>query len=161
MTQEFSEQSVSLEELLPEFTAALQAAAEQYRSRFPEAPRWIITSARRTLMRQAQLMAAMSADQLVGMYCSHGRPAYVDALLKAFPLTAEAAYRILCERTEGYISRHLYGAAADIAAVSVRHPEALKTLLQQHGCTVFDETELGVACYHVSWPQAPAQIIRA
>lgn len=140
---------------------AIIDAAREYHARFPNEPAWVVTSARRTLRRQAELMAQMNAEQLVGMYCSHGRPQYIDALLDAWPVDAERAYAILANRTEGYISRHLFGAAADIAAEKIAYPDTFKTLLTERGAAVMDEQPLGVQCFHISWPAAPAEIVRS
>ncbi len=146
--------------LHPGLQEAISEAARRYRLAEFNAPKWVITSGRRTLRRQAELMAALSPEQLVAMYCSHGRPQYIDALLELNSITPEAAYQVLCNRSEGYISRHLFGAAADIAAHNITNPARLKALLLEQGAAVLDEREMGILCYHVSWPDAPVKIIR-
>ena len=132
---------------------ALEGAAADYRRAVPDAPPLVVTSARRTLRRQAELMAAMSDAELEGMYARHGRPSYIDELEAARPLDAEKAYCILRDRKEGYISRHLYGQAADVAAEGVADICALRALLEARGCSVLDEREMGRACLHVAWPE--------
>ena len=95
------------------------------------------------------------------MYGAHGRPQYIDAILAAGThLDADAVYSILQHRTEGYISRHLYGAAADIGATALARPDLLKQLLTAQGAAVLDERDCGIPCYHVSWPDAPVVIVR-
>jgi len=131
---------------------ALEAAAGDYRERFPEAPSPVVTSARRTLRRQAALMAAMSDAELEGMYCRHGRPSYIDELEAARPLDEEKAYRILLNRREGYISKHLYGLAVDVAAATVAEPAAFKEMLARRGCAVLDESDMGRPCLHITRP---------
>ena len=151
----------AFEALHPGLKEALQKAARRYHDALPAEPPWRVTSARRTLRRQAELMAACTPEQLLAMYASRGRPQYIDAILVAGqPISAEAVYAILQARAEGYISRHLFGAAADLGATGVARPELLKRLLAEEGATVLDERDCGIPCYHVSWPDAPAQIIR-
>ena len=98
-------------------------------------------------------MAAMSDAELEAMYARHGRPSYIDELEAARPLDAEKAYRILRDRKEGYISRHLYGLAVDVAAEAQSNLAVLRTLLETRGCTVLDERDMGRACLHVAWPE--------
>ena len=131
---------------------ALEAAAREYHACFPAAPPPVVTSARRTLRRQAALMAAMTDAELEGMYCRHGRPSYIDELEAARPLDEEKAYGILLNRREGYISKHLYGLAVDVAAATVAEPETLKEMLSRRGCAVLDESEMGRPCLHITRP---------
>ena len=129
---------------------AIESAAADYRRTHDSAPPLIVTSARRSLRHQAALMAAMSDAELEGMYARNGRPSYIDELEAARPLDTEKAYRILRDRKEGYISRHLYGLAADIAVEGVTDIVALRALLETRGCSVFDEREMARACLHVT-----------
>ena len=151
----------AFEALHPRLQEAIRRAARRYHDARPDEPAWRVTSARRTLRRQAELMAACTPEQLLAMYASRGRPQYIDAILAAAqPLDADAVYAILQTRTEGYISRHLFGAAADLGANGVADPALLKRLLAAEGAAVLDERECGIPCYHVAWPDAPVQIVR-
>jgi hypothetical protein len=123
-----------------------------------------ITSGRRTLRHQARLMAAMSPEQLEGMYCRHGYPSYIRELIAASrkkhaPLTEDEAYEILKSRTEGYISTHLSGAAVDVSPKGMDVP-LLKRLLAQAGFRTLDERNLGIACIHATFKAAPVRIVR-
>ena len=132
---------------------ALEGAAADYRRAHADTPPLIVTSARRTLRRQAELMAAMSDAELEAMYARNGRPSYIVELEAARPLDAEKAYRILRDRKEGYISRHLYGLAVDVATENVLDSNSLRTLLEARGCKVLDERDMGRACLHIAWPE--------
>ena len=133
---------------------AIRVAAEKYQRAYPEATPWIITSAMRTLRRQAELMADMTPEQLRAMYCSGGTPQYIDDICKVYPASAEIIHQILANRTEGYISRHLYGLAADIAAENITHPQELKALLLEAGvAAILDERDMGIQCFHVAWKE--------
>ncbi len=123
-----------------------------------------VTSAHRTLRHTAALMADFTQEQLEGMYCRNGYPSYIRQLVQARAtagrmLTAEETYRILRERTEGYISSHLYGAALDVATDGLADRPLLIRLLEQHRFRTLDETSLGVRCVHATHTQVPTQII--
>jgi hypothetical protein len=151
----------SMDGLHPRLLRALSRVAQQYRDRAGSPI--VVTSGRRSLRRQAQLMADMSREQLEGMYCRNGYPSYVRDLVaarqKAGALTEDDAYRILRTRTEGYISSHLYGAAVDISSVGV-DVALLKRLLQEQGFRTLDERNLGIQCIHATYRHIPAEIIR-
>jgi len=145
----------------PELLEALRNVAAQYAA---ETGHGItITSGRRTLRKQAELMAEMTRAQLEGMYCSRGYPSYVRDLV-AFReqhgrLSNKDAYRILRERTEGYISTHLSGAAVDISSQNI-DVELLKQLLETEGFRTLDERNLGIDCVHATFKAAPVRIVR-
>lgn len=127
--------------------------------------RLMLNSAYRTLRHTASLMAGFSIEQLEGMYCRHGYPSYIQSmkdriLSKGNPLTEEEAYCILSERTEGYISSHLYGGAVDIDSERVLDRTLLEQLLAKHGFSFFDETSLGVACFHATHTNVPKIIVK-
>ena len=144
----------NFEALHPALKNALTAAASEYMATVTGATPLIITSARRTLLRQAQLMAEMTPQQLHSMYCSNGTPSYITQICNAYPADPETIHNILKNRTEGYISRHLYGLAADIAAENLSQPEKLKEILLKHGAVaVLDERDMGIQCFHVSWKE--------
>ena len=122
-----------------------------------------ITSGRRTLREQARLMAAMSPAQLEGMYCRKGYPDYVRRLIgaregKGMP-SEEDAYRILRDRTEGYVSAHLCGAAVDIDTVNV-DASLLRAILESHGFQALDERCLGIPCIHAVLKGAELRLVR-
>ena len=146
--------------LAPEFRRELEAAFQAYGRKCPGEPPWRITSGRRTLRQQAEEMASMTPEQLRGLYGQKGIPSYVEELIRAMPLTPETAYQILAHRSEGYISKHLFGAAADVAPDSVRKPEIFRQLLQEQGLLLLDERSRGIPCFHISCPQIERQIIR-
>ncbi|MBO7741885.1 MAG: hypothetical protein J6S21_04960 [Victivallales bacterium] len=135
-----------------DFQKALRTAAEQYASAVPDASPWVVTSALRSLKRQAELMAEMTQEQLLAMYCSGGTPTYIQEICRAWPADAETIHRILANRTEGYISKHLYGLAADIDASSVADPDLFRKIILENGAqAVLDERAMGIPCLHVSW----------
>ncbi len=125
----------------------------------------VVTSGRRTLRRQAELMADFSQDQLVGLYGRHGMPCYVQSIgefrqREGRDPNADEVYEILRTRESGYISDHLYGGAVDIASSSVQNIAALRTCLQEHGFRVLDERDQGIACLHASHTGVPRLIAR-
>ncbi|MGN0867295.1 MAG: hypothetical protein ACI4SG_06435 [Oligosphaeraceae bacterium] len=144
----------------PVLRRKLEAAYQSYARACPGEPPWRITSGRRTLRQQGEEMAAMTPEQLRQLYGRNGVPSYVEELIQAMPLTPEKAYRILARRKEGYISRHLFGAAVDVAADSVRQGEAMRQVLQDQGLVLLDERTQGIPCLHVSCPQLEIQIVR-
>ena len=73
----------AFEALHPSLQEAIRRAARRYHDARPDEPPWRVTSARRTLRRQAELMAACTPEQLLAMYASRGRPQYIDAILAA------------------------------------------------------------------------------
>jgi hypothetical protein len=124
-----------------------------------------ITSGHRTLRRQAELMAAFSQDQLMGLYGRHGTPSYVTAIAEfrntnGRAPTADEVYRILRHRRDGYISSHLYGGAVDIASRSVQNMAALRAQLAQHNFRTLDERSQGIACLHATHLGTPKRIVR-
>lgn len=147
------------------FRSRLEAAFLHYRDAFlaskgEECVPWLMTSGRRTLRQQAREMAAMSPGQLRGLYCNGGIPSYVEELIHAMPLTEEAAYRILQNRSEGYISRHLFGVAADFSPRSIQDPALFRAALEGQSLRVLDESRHGIPCFHVHDPGVPAEIVR-
>jgi hypothetical protein len=124
----------------------------------------VVNSGARTLRRQAELMAEMTQGQLEGMYCRRGYPSYVSSIIAArrrnrAAVDAEAVYRILRQRGEGYISSHLFGAAVDVSP-SGADVSLLRTLLEGHGFTTLDERDLGVNCLHATYNAVPRRIVR-
>jgi len=141
---------------------ALQAVAAGYWDAAGE--ELVVTSAWRSLRHCAALMAGFSRAQLEGMYCRKGYPDYIRELVAARArqgggLSAEDAYRILCQRQEGYISRHLTGGAVDIARPH-RDLPLLLALLAQHGFQTLDEEVFGLSCIHASHHDVPTAIVR-
>lgn len=125
----------------------------------------VVTSGRRTLRRQAELMAAFSQEQLLALYGRQGTPCYVQSIgelrqREGRDPTADEVYEILRTRPDGYISDHLYGGAVDIAANSVQDIDALRACLRQQGFRTLDERDQGIACIHVSHPGVPREIAR-
>ncbi len=151
--------------LQQEFRGRLEAAFLVYQAGYREATGeacapWVMTSGRRSLRQQAQEMSAMTPEQLRGLYCTGGIPSYVEELVQAMPLTEENAYRILQRRSEGYISKHLFGAAADFAPRSIQDPARFQQALEAQHLRLLDESPHGVPCFHVYDPAAPAEIVR-
>ncbi len=148
--------------LHPLLRPALEAAAAAYRRAAGGTLR--VTSGRRTLRRQAELMAGMSDAQLRALYARNGTPDYVAALTAARAangaLDAETAYAILRNRREGYISAHLSGAAADLATDGVADLPLLKKLLDANGFDTLDERDAGLPCLHCRLRAAPTAIVR-
>lgn len=141
---------------------ALQAVATAYWDATGE--ELVVTSAWRSLRHCAALMAGFNREQLEGMYCRNGYPDYIRDLLatrerQGGVLSEEDAYRILCQRREGYISRHLIGGAVDIARPE-RDLPFLLTLLAQHGFQALDEEVFGLSCIHASHRDVPTAIVR-
>lgn len=141
---------------------ALQAVATAYWDATGE--ELVVTSAWRSLRHCAALMAGFSREQLEGMYCRNGYPDYIRELVatrerQGGALSEEDAYRILCQRQEGYISRHLTGGAVDIARPG-RDLPLLLALLAQHGFQTLDEEVFGLSCIHASHHDVPTAIVR-
>ena len=147
--------------LQPPLLQALCTSAMEYTQATGQ--RLTVTSGRRTLRRMAELMASFSMEQLEGMYCRHGYPQYIQAIKEARasgPVDANETYRILQNRTEGYISMHLCGGAVDIATEGLSAPETLCTILQKNGFSTLDENELGIGCIHASYRSAQKIIVK-
>ncbi len=108
-------------------------------------------------------MAAMSDAQLKGLYGAGDPPDYVRRICELRgpdgAVSAALVYDVLCERREGYVSRHLFGAAADLAIPECAVPE-LKEALRRQGLAVLDERDRGIDCLHVSLPGVPTRIVR-
>lgn len=152
------------EGLAPRLMCDLDRAVEAYAEATGDEA-IVITSGRRTLRRQAELMAVFSQEQLVALYGRHGMPCYVQSIgefreREGRDPTADEVYDILRTRESGYISDHLYGGAVDIASSSVQDIAALRTCLQEHGFRVLDERDQGIACLHASHTGVPRQIAR-
>ncbi len=147
--------------LAPELIPSLKIAAAQYHELTGESIH--VVSAVRTLQHQAELMSTMSVVQLEGMYCRNGYPDYIRQLVelrqKQGSVSQEDAYQILSQRSEGYISAHLSGAAVDITPPT-RHLNMLKRILQENNFSVLDERSLGVACIHARHLETPIKIVR-
>ena len=91
----------ALEGLSPQVLSDFCAVAEEYTEATGQ--RLLVTSARRTLKHSASLMAAMSIEQLEGMYCRNGYPDYIQSMKDEMErlgrkLTADEAYEILKNR---------------------------------------------------------------
>jgi len=147
--------------LKPEMVAALERVASEYFRQCAKPLR--ITSGRRSLRRQAELMSGMNREQLVSLYGAKGIPDYIQALCQILDrgdkLTPDNAYDVLTHRQEGYISRHLFGAAVDLDPAEMKSI-LLRHLLEEHGFTTLDEREFGLACVHAAWPGCPEEIVR-
>ena len=149
--------------LAPIVRTSLDIAAAEYAVVTGE--RITVTSARRTLRHTASLMAGFSQEQLEGMYCRNGYPSYIRQIVqerasKGRMLTTDETYRILANRSEGYISSHLSGAAVDIATNGLKDKQLLREILERHDFTTLDETSLGIPCLHATHKLAPKLIIR-
>ena len=138
----------------------LETACREYHHLRPQDPPWRVTSARRSLFAQAAEMAAMTAEQLRGLYCHGGIPSYVEGLIQAMPLTPERAYSILCHRSEGYISKHLFGAAVDLAPDRILDQKLFRELMAKYRLTLLDERQNGIPCFHLADPDAEIRIVR-
>lgn len=129
----------------------VEAASRKYLSAHPGEAPWRVTSGLRSLQEQAREMAAMSPEQLLALYSKGGTPSYVQEMTaENQPLTPERAYEILLNRKEGYVSKHLYGNAVDLAAKDMKDLTLAKKLLEEQGLAVKDETAQGIPCMHVS-----------
>ena len=147
--------------LQPPVLQALRLSAMEYSQATGQ--RLTVTSGRRTLRRMAELMASFSMEQLEGMYCRNGYPQYIQAIREARasgPVDANETYRILKNRTEGYISMHLCGGAVDIATEGLDSQETLCAILQKNGFSTLDENELGIGCIHASFRSAQKTIVK-
>ena len=149
--------------LKPGVLEAFAECAKQYRTNTGQTLE--ITSAKRSLRHCAQLMNAFSKEQLEAMYCRNGYPSYIRDIVQARDkmgrqLTDEEAYQILCNRSEGYISAHLYGAAIDIASEGLADKALLLEFLEKAGFRTLDETNLGIRCIHATFRGIAAEIIR-
>ena len=150
--------------LAPELVAALERAAAAYAAAGHGAV--TVTSGRRTLRRQAELMAAMTPAQLDTLYGRHGEPEYLPPLKALWaaiggPPDPAAVYDVLAGRREGYISSHLYGAAVDLAVEGLANAACLTRLLEAEGFTVLDERDAGIPCLHATFRPCPPEIVRA
>jgi hypothetical protein len=149
--------------LAPTLVRALEAAAAELCA--AGHPPLRVASGRRTLRRQAELMAAMTPAQLRGLYARNGTPDYVERLL-AFPArhgrapSAADAYAILRTRREGFISAHLCGAAVDLEPPAAPAAEAVRACLERHGFELLDERSVGIACLHARLRALPCRIVR-
>ena len=149
--------------LAPQAIADFCTAAEKYTAATGQ--RLTVTSARRTLRHCASLMAAMSIEQLEGMYCRNGYPDYIQTMKDAMQrlgrnLTDDETYEILRNRREGYISAHLFGAAIDVASANLQDADLLEQILASCNFSVLNETSLGVNCIHASHKNVQRLIIR-
>jgi len=124
----------------------------------------VITSGWRSLRKMAELMAPLSVSQLEGMYCQNGYPDYIRSIVSErgisnAVLSAAEIYRILQNRKEGYVSRHLFGAAVDLSCEEMEL-EDLSLILKQCGFSVFNERAFGIECVHASYLGLDPVIIR-
>ncbi len=151
----------SAEGLSPVLLENLVRAADEYLQETGKA--LVVNSGKRSLRKQAELMAAMSRGQLEGMYCRNGYPAYIRAILdhreQHGNATTEDTWRILADRADGFISSHLYGGAVDIASEDA-DIAILKKVLAKHGFRILDERSLGIACIHATCRDVPKAIVR-
>ena len=153
----------AVESLKPGVLEAFAGCAVKYASRTSQ--RLEISSARRSLRHCARLMCAFDKGQLEAMYCRNGYPSYISEMVDAMEakgrlLTEEEAYQILRNRSEGYVSAHLYGAAIDIASDGLADKALLKELLEEAGFRVLDETDMGVRCIHATYRSIEPEIIK-
>lgn len=151
--------------LVPELVAALERAVGAYEVATGLAT-VTVTSGRRTLRRQAELMAAMPPAQLDALYGRHGEPSYLPPLKELWRTAGgspdpAAVYDILATRRDGYISSHLYGAAVDLAVEGLADAACLTRLLEAEGFTVLDERDAGIPCLHATFRACPPEIVRA
>jgi len=150
------------EGLVPELVERIEAAVREYAAVHGGPVE--ITSGRRSLRHQARLMAAMTDEQITALYGPGDTPDYVRSI-RALPRNADGArdpgvvYEVLRNRRQGYISRHLFGAAADISPPDCA-PEKLVAALKRHGLNVLDERGTGIHCFHVSLPGVTPVIVR-
>lgn len=153
----------SPEGLAPELLEALAAAAAEFAAATADAD-LAVTSGRRTLRRQAELMTAMSDTQLCRLYARKGMPDYVQTILDrraaGTSLTAEDVLQILRNRREGFISAHLSGAAADLALRPGLDLPRLRAILGRHGFDTLNETEAGIPCLHCRFRALPLACVR-
>lgn len=146
--------------------SALRMAIEEVAAHYAAATgrRLVISSGRRSLRRQAELMAAMTPEQLRLLYCRHGEPDYIPPILAALTVgpesrVVERVHAILKQRLDGYVSAHLYGGAVDIALAEADLP-VLVRLLESHGFEVLDETAAGIPCLHASYASSRRSVVR-
>lgn len=139
----------------------LASAYDAYCSAVGASVPWRVTAGRRTLRQQAEEMSAMTPDQLRKLYCTGGIPSYVEELIAAVPLTPETAYRILCNRSEGYISKHLCGAAIDLSIREIHDCHAFEKTLTNAGLRLLNETRVGIPCYHIYDPTLAPVVVRS
>jgi len=145
----------------PQLVAALETVTDAYCAVAGGELR--ATSGRRTLRRQAELMAAMTDLQLLSLYAGHGMPDYIAAIITERGLrnvTEDAVYGILCNRRDGYISAHLFGAAVDLATAGIADLDGLKKILAEHGFSTLDERDAGIPCLHCRFRTTPTNIVR-
>lgn len=153
----------AIHRLKPEVLAAFEECAAKYLRLTGQRPE--VTSACRSLRHCARLMSGFNLEQLEAMYCRNGYPGYIREMAKAMeikggPIDEDETYAILCARTEGYVSAHLYGGALDIATDGLSNKELLETILRENGFKVLDETDLGVKCIHASYRELTPEIIK-
>jgi hypothetical protein len=149
--------------LQPALLADLRRAAREYVRSCREPLR--VVSGARTLRRQAELMAAMTPDQLEALYCRNGYPQYIRDLIaihgRCGAVTPDQAHDVLSNRTEGYVSAHLSGAAVDLGVPrSDAHAALLRSILERHGFSVLDERSAGIPCIHATHIASPRRIVR-
>ena len=147
--------------LLQGVTRRIETVARLYHRETGTALR--VVSARRSLQRQAELMAAMSQEQLEILYCRNGYPDYVrqiaDGLRACGTVSPAKVYEILAQRAEGYVSAHLSGAALDIDATDA-DVDLLHKLLTENGFRVLDERVAGIPCIHAVIASAKLRMVR-
>ena len=153
----------ALNALVPAVLEAFTACAAEYLQATGQMP--VITSARRTLRHCAELMSAFTIPQLEGMYCKNGYPSYIRTIAETTArlgrkLTPNEVYNILCNRCEGYISAHLYGAAIDVSSDELVEPTLLERLMERHGFRVLNEVDLGIHCIHGTFKSIQPEIIK-
>lgn len=160
---DFSCSGEAIAGLKPALMQALFRVAEEYST--ATSTRLTVTSASRNLRKMASLMAGFSIAQLEGMYCRNGYPQYIRSIADERSrlgrlLTDDETYVILQNRTEGYISTHLFGAAVDIAVENLKNKDLLCSLLEANGFRTLDETSLGIQCIHATFKDIPKEIVR-
>jgi len=151
----------SAHDLKTELIEQLEKVAAAYAAATGEPLR--VLSGRRTLQRQAELMAGMNDTQLLGLYARQGTPDYITCILKlragGLAPTAAQLLDILRQRKEGFVSSHLFGAAVDLAP-DCADLGLLKSLLRGHGFGILDERDQGLNCLHARCLACPDEIIR-
>jgi len=156
------QESKGIRNLKPDVYKGIYRVCSLYFSKFQKPV--MITSGWRSLRQTAEIMALLSVSQLKGMYCRHGCPDYIRSIVLkrevlGTVLSEDDVYSILQNRKEGYISRHLFGAAVDLSCEDMKLDE-LNLMLKQCGFSVFNEQALGVECLHASYSAEAPVIIR-
>lgn len=120
-----------------------------------------INSGRRSLKRQAELMADFSKKQLERMYPGAPYVKEIEGLtagVSGVVRKSDGVYNILQKHyrdgpnPKPYISRHLQGLAVDISAKNWSPSDRWRAeaIARKFGLKPKDETNLGIKCFHVA-----------